>query len=99
MCRTISLITTVLLVVAAVMATTLAFAGTAFAQTAPTTTPTTPATYTDTVQGTEFSAGTIEGDTRFGASFAGEAARNLPGGLVATTGHQAPSPRPQPTTN
>jgi hypothetical protein len=99
MCRTISLITTVLLVVAAVMATTLAFAGTAFAQTAPTTTPTTPATYTDTVQGTEFSAGTIEGDTRFGASFAGEATGNLPGVLVATTDYTPPSPGPNTTNN
>jgi hypothetical protein len=99
MCRTISLIATVLLVVTAVMATTLAFAGTAFAQTAPTTTPTTSATYTDTVQGTEFSAGTIEGDTRFGASFAGEATGNLPGFLVATTDYTPPSPGPNITNN
>lgn len=99
MCRVISLITTVLLVVAAVMATTLAFAGTAFAQTAPTTTPTTPATYTDTVQGTEFSAGKIVGDTRFGASFAGEATGNLPGFLVATTDYTPPSPEPNITNN
>ena len=99
MCRTISLITIVLLVVAAVMATTLAFAGPAFAQTAPTTTSTTPATYTDTVQGTEFSAGTIEGDTRFGASFAGEATGNLPGFLVATTDYTPPSPEPNMPNN
>ena len=99
MCRTISLIATVLLVVAAVMAMMLAFAGTAFAQTAPTTTPTTPTTYTDTVQGTEFSAGTIEGDTRFGASFAGEATGNLPGVLVATTDYTPPSPGPNTTNN
>ena len=81
------------------MATTLAFAGTAFAQTAPTTTPTTPATYADTVQGTEFSAGTIEGDTRFGASFAGEATGNLPGVLVATMDYTPPSPGPNTTNN
>ena len=99
MCRIISLITTVLLVVAAVMATTLAFGGTAFAQTAPTTTPTTPTTYTDTVQGTEFSAGTIEGDTRFGASFAGEVTGDLPGVLVATTDYTPPSPGPNITNN
>ena len=78
MCRIVSLITTVLLVVTAVMASTLAFAGPACAQTPPTTTPTTPATYTDTVQGTEFSAGTIEGDTRF-ARCAGEAPGKRPG--------------------
>jgi hypothetical protein len=99
MCRIISLITTVLLVVTAVMAMTLAFAGPAYAQTPPTTTPTTPATYTDTVQGTEFSAGTIEGDTRFGASFAGEATGNLPGFLVATTDYMPPSPGPNTTNN
>src|SRR4028118_1132095 len=99
MCRTISLITTVLLVVRAVRARALALGGTAFAQTAPTTTPTTPTTYTDTVQGTEFSAGTIEGDTRFGASFAGEATGNLPGVLVATTDYTPPSPGPNTTNN
>jgi hypothetical protein len=99
MCRVISLLIIVPLVVAAVMATTLTFAGTAFAQTVPTTTSATPATYTDTVQGTEFSAGTIEGNTRFGASFAGEASGNLPGFLVATTDYTPPSPGPNITNN
>src|SRR5918997_3901332 len=99
MYRVISLIITVLFVVAAVMATTLAFAGPAFARTAPATTSATPATYTNTVQGTEFSAGTIEGNTRFGASFAGEATGNLPGFLVATTDYMPPSPGPNTTNN
>jgi hypothetical protein len=97
MCRVISLITAVLFVVAAVMAMTLAFAGTAYAQTGHTTPAATPATSTDTVQGTEFSAGTIEGDTRFGASFAGEATGNLPGVLVATADYTPPSPGPNTT--
>ena len=96
--RTISL-TTVLCVVVVVMAVMLAFAGPAFAQTGPTTPAATPATYTDTVQGTEFSAGTIEGDTRFGASFAGEVTGNLPGFLVATTDYTPPSPGPNTTNN
>jgi hypothetical protein len=86
-------------VVATFMAASLAFAGPAFGQTPPTSPAATPATYTDTVQGAEFSAGTIVGDTRFGASFAGEATGDLPGFLVATTDYTPPSPGPNTTNN
>jgi hypothetical protein len=77
----------------------LAFAGPAFGQTRPSSPAATPATYTDTVQGAEFSAGTVVGDTRFGASFAGEATGDLPGFLVATTDYTPPSPGPNTTNN
>ena len=83
----------VLLTVAAVVALTLAFARPALAQTAPAETPS-PPTYTDKVQGVEFSAGTIADDTRFGASFAGEATGDLPGFLVASIDYTPPSPGP-----
>ena len=86
-------------VVATFMAASLAFAGPAFGQTPPTSPAATPVTYTDTVQGAEFSAGTIEGDTRFGASFAGEATGDLPGVLVSTTDYTPPSPGPNTTNN
>jgi hypothetical protein len=77
----------------------LAFAGPAFGQTRPSSPAVRPATYTDTVQGAEFSAGTVVGDTRFGASFAGEATGDLPGFLVATTDYTPPSPGPNTTNN
>jgi hypothetical protein len=86
-----------LCIVALVTTTSLIFVGPAVAQTTPTTPTPTRATYTDTVQGTEFSAGTIVGDTRFGASFAGEAVGDLPGLLVVTTDYTPPSPGPNTT--
>ena len=87
----------VLCVVTIVMTISLVFTDPAFAQTAPTTPAVTPTTYTDAVQGTEFSAGTIVGDTRLGASFAGEASGDLPGFLVSTTDYTPPSPGPNTT--
>lgn len=87
-----------LLTVAAVVALMLAFARPALAQTAPAETPS-PTTYADTVQGVEFSAGTIAGDTRLGASFAGEATGDLPGFLVASIDYTPPSPGPGVTNN
>jgi hypothetical protein len=87
-----------LLMVAAVVALTLAFARPALAQTAPAETPS-PMNYTDTVQGVEFSAGTIADDTRFGASFAGETTGDLPGFLVASIDYTPPSPGPGVTNN
>src|SRR5215210_5174084 len=82
----------------AVVAIMLALPTPAFAQTAPAETPT-PTAYTDTVQGIEFSAGTVVDDTRFGASFAGEAAGDLPGYLVVSTDYTPPSPGPDVTNN
>src|SRR5215212_10237887 len=75
-----------------------AFARPALAQTAPAETPS-PTTYTDTVQGVEFSAGTIADDTRLGASFAGEATGDLPGFLVASIDYTPSSPGPGVTNN
>ena len=62
----------------AVVALMLALPTPALAQTAPAQTPS-PTAYTDSVQGIEFSEGTVVDDTRFGASFAGEASGELPG--------------------
>src|SRR3712207_130532 len=76
----------------------LTFANPVWAQTSPSETPT-PAIYTDTVQGVEFSAGAIVGDTRLGASFAGEGAGDLPGFLVASIDYTPPSPGPGVTNN
>jgi hypothetical protein len=87
-----------LLTVAAVVALMLAFARPALAQTAPAETPSS-TTYTDTVQGIEFSAGTIAGDTRLGASFAGEATGDLSGFSVASIDYTPPSPGPGVTNN
>jgi hypothetical protein len=89
---------TLLLTVAAVVALVSAFARPALAQTAPAETPS-PTTYTDTVQGVEFSAGTIADDTRLGASFAGEATGDLPGFLVASIDYTPSSLGPGVTNN
>jgi hypothetical protein len=87
-----------LLTVVAVVGLMLSFASPALAQTAPAETPS-PITYTDTVQGVEFSAGTIADDTRLGASFAGEATGDLPGFLVASIDYTPSSPGPGVTNN
>ncbi len=77
---------------------TLALPTPALAQTAPAETPT-PTAYTDAVQGIEVSAGTVVDDTRFGASFAGEATGDLPGYLVVSADYTPPSPGPDVTNN
>ena len=62
----------------------------------------TPTTYSDTVlpgRGIEISAGTIVGDTRFGATFVGEVAGNLPGNLIASVNYTPPAPGPNVTNN
>lgn len=62
----------------------------------------TPTTYSDTVlpgRGIEISAGTIVGDTRFGATFVGEVAGNLPGVLIASVNYTPPAPGPNATNN
>ena len=87
-----------LLTVVTVVGLMLSFASPALAQTAPAETPS-PITYTDTVQGVEFSAGTIADDTRLGASFVGEATGDLPGFLVASIEYTPPSPGPGVTNN
>src|SRR5215203_2111437 len=84
--------------VGAIVALMLALPTPALAQTAPAETPS-PTAYTDSVQGIEFSEGTVVDDTRFGASFAGEASGELPGYLVATTDYTPPSPGPDVTNN
>lgn len=82
----------------AVVALMLALPTPALAQTAPAETPS-PTAYTDSVQGIEFSEGTVVDDTRFGASFAGQATGELPGYLVASTDYTPPSPGPDVTNN
>ena len=62
----------------------------------------TPMTYADMVlpgRGIEISAGTIVGDTRFGATFVGEVAGNLPGDLIASVNYTPPAPGPNITNN
>ena len=57
-------------------------------------------TYSDTVlpgRGIEISAGTIVGDTRFGATFVGEVTGNLPGNLIASVNYEPPAPGPSVT--
>ncbi len=59
-------------------------------------------TYSDTVlpgRGIEISAGTIVGDTRFGATFVGEVAGNLPGNLIASVNYTPPAPGPNVINN
>jgi hypothetical protein len=51
-------------------------------------------TYTDKVRGLEVSAGTIIGDTRFGATFVGKTTGDLPGVLVASINYTPSSPGP-----
>ncbi len=61
---------------------------------------TTSTTYSGTVipgRGIEISAGTILGDTRFGAIFVGEVAGNLPGVLIASVNYTPPAPGPNVT--
>jgi len=61
-----------------------------------------PTSYADEVapgRGIETSAGTISGATRFGATFIGEMAGDLPGVLVASTNYTPPSPGPGVTNN
>src|SRR5215213_9645326 len=82
----------------AIVALMLALPTPALAQTAPAETPS-PTAYTDSVQGIEFSEGTVVDDTRFGASFAGQATGELPGYLVASTDYTPPSPGPDVTNN
>jgi hypothetical protein len=60
----------------------------------------TPAAYHDTVlpgRGIEISAGTIVGNTRFGATFVGEVAGDLPGNLIASVNYTPPAPGPNVT--
>ncbi len=59
-------------------------------------------TYADVVlpgRGIETSAGTISGDTRFGVTFIGEMAGDLPGVLVSSANYTPPSPGPNITNN
>jgi hypothetical protein len=55
----------------------------------------TPASYTDTVvpgRGYEISAGTISGETRFGATFVGDVDGGLPGVFFSSVNYAPPSP-------
>ena len=57
----------------------------------------TPTSYTDTVipgRGYEISAGTISGETRFGATFVGDVDGGLPGVFFSSVNYTPPSPGP-----
>ncbi len=59
-----------------------------------------PTGFADTVaagRGYEISAGTISGDTRFGATFVGDVAGGLPGVLFTSVNYTPPSPGPAVT--
>ncbi len=59
-----------------------------------------PTGFSDTVvagRGYEISAGTISGDTRFGATFVGDVAGGLPGVLFSSVDYAPPSPGPAVT--